>query len=104
MQGRTHDAVGRRGAADEALDLTLLSIECLLGLGARDRGRTYGGTAKAETLNHHNKNLAIHLPGDCSACINRSYRGSAKGRAILRLRVKILIHYLFAGFNCYCSG
>lgn len=54
----THDSVGRRGAADEALDLTLLSIERLLGLGARDSGRTCGGTAKAETLNHHNINLS----------------------------------------------
>ena len=40
----THDAVGRGGAADEALDLTLLSVEHLLGLGAGDRGGTCGGT------------------------------------------------------------
>lgn len=77
----THDAVGRRGTADEALDLTLLSIEGLLGLGARDSGRTYRGTAKVESLNHHNKNLAIHLLGNCSICINCSERGSGiKGK------------------------
>lgn len=55
--GVTHDAVRRRAAADETLDLTPLSIEHLLGLGARDSGRTCGATVKAETLNHHNVNM-----------------------------------------------
>lgn len=37
----THNAVGRRSAADETLDLPLLPVEDLLGLGAGDSGRTY---------------------------------------------------------------
>lgn len=52
--GVTHDAVRRRAAADETLDLTPLPIEHLLGLGARDSGRTCG---EAGTLNHHNVNM-----------------------------------------------
>lgn len=80
----THDAVGRRGAADEIPDLTLLTIERLLSLGARDCGRTCGSTAKAETFSHHNKNMAIHLFGDCGAFINCYERGSAKSKAIFR--------------------
>lgn len=36
----THNAVGRRGATDEALDLTLLSMRSLVCLGAGDGGRS----------------------------------------------------------------
>lgn len=52
----THNAVGRRSAADETLDLPLLPVEDLLGLGAGDSGRTYS-TAKGKPVNHSNKTL-----------------------------------------------
>lgn len=35
----THDSVGWRRAPDEALDLALLPVESMLGLGAGDDGR-----------------------------------------------------------------
>lgn len=39
MEEGTHNAIWRRSAADEALDLAFLSVQSLLRLGAGDSGR-----------------------------------------------------------------
>lgn len=54
-QGATHDAVRRRGAADEALDLPFLAVQGMLRLGAGDDGGTCereeraAGTSRCKT-------------------------------------------------------
>lgn len=58
--GATHDSVGRRGAADEALDLPFLAVEGVLRLGAGNdgwpckerRGRLASHTGDRDTKGH----------------------------------------------------
>lgn len=45
----TYNAIRRRGAADETLDLALLSVQSLLGLCAGDGGRTWNQTTHSLT-------------------------------------------------------